>query len=73
MYRLDATSFGRRLCGAERAGLEALELSLPMRFEAIPCREDQELCQRFEAKVEVVTWEPNILGTPRERLVLRDL
>lgn len=53
-------------------GLEARELSLPMRSDAMPCKEDHVLPHKPAAKFDGVTWDPSRLGTPRKRLVLRD-
>ena len=53
-------------------GLEARELSLPIRSDAMPCKEDHVLPHKPAAKLDGVTWDPSRLGTPRKRLVLRD-
>ena len=53
-------------------GLEALELSLPIRSDAMPCKDDHVLPHKPAAKLDGVTWDPNRLGTPKKRLVLRD-
>ena len=53
-------------------GLEALELSLPIRSDAMPCKEDHVLPHKPAAKLDGVTWDPSRLGTPKNRLVLRD-
>ena len=53
-------------------GLETRELSLPVRSDAMPCKEDHVLPHKPAAKFDGVTWDPSRLGTPGKRLVLRD-
>ena len=66
-------SIGRRLRCGEQPGLDTLEVSPPMKLDASPCREDHELSQRPVAKADGFDRDPNMPGTPRKRLVLRDL
>ena len=56
----------------EWPGLETREISLPIRSDAMPCKEDQVLPHRPVAKFECVTCDPSRPGTPKNRLVLRD-
>ena len=44
-----------------------------MRLDASPCKEDHGLSQKLVANVDVFDGEPSMPGTPRKRLVLRDL